>query len=201
MGWIISASILLAAISLLFISVPARLTVSVREDLNWQGVLVSFDARLLRLDRRYDFSDPSLNLLEMAILKAYENRNHSSASSKEQLRPFKTAQRWWGFINPHRTWFVSALALPKIARLEWSSTVGGEDAYRTAMNSGVAWAVKGSLLGWLSSCFAIGELAVKVTPNFSASGYLSTLKCILKIRLVQIIIIKTYLSVKKSGGV
>ncbi len=201
MGWIISAFILLAAISLLFISVPARLTVSVREDLIWQGILVNFDARLLRLDRRYDFSDPSLNLLETAILRVYENKTHSSASEKEHRRPLRAARRWWGFINRHRTRLIPAIAVPRIARLEWSSIVGGEDAYQAAMNSGVAWAVKGSLLGWLSSCCAIGDMSVKVTPNFLSSGYLSTLKCILKIRLVQIIIIKTYLAVKKSGGV
>ena len=203
MIWFIGAFVLLTFITLLFIGIKAELTLTIKDDEDWQGFLVSIDSRYFRINRCYDLSDPSLNLLESSLLALYEKKKNTHTASKESpaaagnLNP---ALRWCCLLHQHGILRRLFRNLNQINRIEWISTVGGRDACQAALNSGSAWAFKGSLLGWLSTYCKIGKVAVNVRPSFSSTGFISTAKCILTIRLAQIIIIKTCLSVLKSGG-
>lgn len=201
--WSIGAFILLVFITLLFIGIKAELTLTIKDDDDWQGFLVSIDSRFFRIDRCYDLSDPSLNLLESSLLFLYEKNKHTCAASQipfASAAHLNQALRWRRFLPKQGLLRRLFRTLNQVNRIEWISTVGGRDACQAALNSGVAWACKGSLLGWLSTYCKIGQVAINVRPSFSSSGFISSAKCILTIRLAQIIIIMTRLSVLKSGG-
>ncbi|MEQ8200038.1 MAG: DUF2953 domain-containing protein [Syntrophomonadaceae bacterium] len=203
MIWSIGAFILLVLIILL-IGFKAELTLTVRDDHLWQGFLVNIDSRFFRVHRCYDLSDPSLNLPESSLLALYEKKKpagtvpqdppQSATGSHNQASRLR---RFWHRQGKRCRIFR---ALNEITRIEWTSTVGGQDACQAALNSGAAWALKGWLLVWLSTYCKIGKVAIDVRPNFSTTGFMSTAKCILKIRLAQIIFMKAYLSALKSGG-
>ena len=203
MIWFIGAFVLLVFIALLFIGIKAELTLTIKDDEDWQGFLVSIDSRFFRINRCYDLSDPSLNLLESSLLSLYEkkkNTHNSSQDSPAAAGNLNQVLRWRRLLHQHGILRRLCRTINQINRIEWISTVGGRDACQAALNSGAAWAFKGSLLGWLSTYCKIGKVAVSVRPSFSSTGFISTAKCILTIRLAQIIIIKTCLSVLKSGG-
>lgn len=204
MIWFIGAFVLLVFITLLFIGIKAELTLTIKDDEDWQGFLVSIGSRFFRINRCYDLSDPGLSLLESSLLAIYEKKRGSHTAPKNPSKPAKgtldQARRVHRFLQRHGSLRSLFRTLNEITGLEWTSSIGGRDACQAAINSGVAWAFKGSLLGWLSTYCKIGRVAVHVRPSFSSTGFISTAKCIFTIRLAQIIIIITCLLVLKSGG-
>ena len=79
-----------------------------------------------------------------------------------------------------------------IERLDWSSGIGLNNAMYTAIGSGGLWAVKGMLVGFLSSKSRLQDINLQVEPDFNGEKVVSHLNCILKMRIVHIILIAFY---------
>lgn len=76
-----------------------------------------------------------------------------------------------------------------LQRLDWKSCCGTGDAMYTGLFTGFIWAVKGIATGLLNKWIKMGELNLKVEPDFINSRFNSELNGIFKIRLVHIIVI------------
>lgn len=82
-----------------------------------------------------------------------------------------------------------------VEKLDWKSYIGVGDAMITALSTGSLWAVKGMLTGFLSSRARLLELSLIVEPDFNNEKLVSHINCILKMRIVHIILIALFFRV------
>lgn len=75
----------------------------------------------------------------------------------------------------------------RIQELKWHTVLATGDAMTTALGTGSLWAIKGSLITYLSSKHKIHHLQINISPDFNGNTSSSELFCIFKIRLVHII--------------
>jgi hypothetical protein len=89
-----------------------------------------------------------------------------------------------------RLLFQDFLRKSYCSRLHWETTVGLTDYAATGIATGMAWAWKGILLGFISRSVAISPSGMKilVSPDFGKPHFESRLDCILETRLGHIII-------------
>lgn len=83
-----------------------------------------------------------------------------------------------------------------VDKLEWNTRAGSEDAMNTALITGLFWSVKGTVIGVVSSLTRLQKLTINVEPDFARPGVSSYLICILRIRMVHIILIVLALKVR-----
>ncbi len=79
-----------------------------------------------------------------------------------------------------------------IDELAWKTTTGHENAAKTALNTGILWMLKGNVLGPLSRKCKLKTVKVNVVPDFGRPAFFTSFTCILKIRIVHIMIIASY---------
>jgi hypothetical protein len=79
-----------------------------------------------------------------------------------------------------------------VKKLEWNSIIGFDNAMYTAIGVGSLWALKGNLLSFLSAVTHLETCFVHIQPDYSNSTISSQICCILKIRMVHIILIGVY---------
>jgi hypothetical protein len=79
-----------------------------------------------------------------------------------------------------------------VEKLEWISIVGSKDALYTALGTGMCWTLKGIVISAIGSQCSLRHILLDVKPDFTNQGFSSNFKCILKIRLVNIIRIETH---------
>jgi hypothetical protein len=81
------------------------------------------------------------------------------------------------------------------------SRVGGKDAMRAAIYTGLLWMIKGWGMNWLTRHSHLKKVQLVVEPDYLSTDFASQIDCILKIRIVHIItnnnLFKQY---GKSGG-
>lgn len=87
-----------------------------------------------------------------------------------------------------------------IKKVTWVSDIGWEEADKTGYYTGVLWAVKSIVLTFINNQYRIYDYDIDVYPHFDKSIFTSNLSCILRIRLVHIMLISVLLlSVKVRG--
>lgn len=87
-----------------------------------------------------------------------------------------------------------------IEKIEWKTRAGSKDAMETAIMIGVFWSFKGAVIGAISSRTRLQKLIINIEPDFNKPGINSYLVCILKMRIVHIIIIASFVLVLKVRG-
>lgn len=205
--WIWIIGFLLIAICL-SLYIKAEIILKVREDESYQGISLQINSRFYKVNRQYDYTDPKLRLLESILISAIEHHKSKSDTVRQTAPPGiqeVIMQAFKGF--PVRSIFElsrgnfyilnTALRYMIVDRLEWISTVGSKDALYTALSTGMCWTLKGILIGVLSSRCSLRHLLVDVRPDFANPVFLSSFTCILKMRLVHIMIIEIYAIVIK----
>ncbi|HZJ84631.1 MAG TPA: DUF2953 domain-containing protein [Syntrophomonadaceae bacterium] len=94
---------------------------------------------------------------------------------------------------------INYLQYANLRELEWKSYIGLDDAARTGFFTGVLWAFKGICLSLLRKDRAF-SFQINIYPNFTNTNLSSQLTCILRIRIVHIILIGiAYLFAKVRG--
>jgi hypothetical protein len=132
-----------------------------------------------------------------------KRRTKAAVSSSEEpgsRKPFSNLGRIPPFMLVFRdlhTLTNRTLRYVTVDKLEWKSLTGREDAMMTALSTGFLWMLKGSIMGPLSSKCRLKTVHIKVVPDYSKSVFFTTFTCILKIRIVHIIIIASYAIVIK----
>jgi hypothetical protein len=185
--------------------VKAEIILKVKEDESYQGMSMQIHSRFYNVNRQYDYTDPKLRLLESILIYAIQDQKADATHQNASPRIKEIMQACKGF--PVRSLFelcrgnsdiINMLLRHTIVeKLEWISTVGSKDALFTALSTGLCWTLKGLLIGLLSSRCSLRQLLLDVRPDFANPAFLSSFRCILKMRLVHIIIIEIYAIVKK----
>ncbi|HEX3010764.1 MAG TPA: DUF2953 domain-containing protein [Syntrophomonadaceae bacterium] len=87
-----------------------------------------------------------------------------------------------------------------IEEIEWKTRAGSENAMDTALMTGFLWSFKGMIISSISSKTKLQRLVLSNEPDFNKPGIHSYLVCILKMRIVHIIIIASYILAIKVRG-
>ncbi len=203
--WIWVMGFLLITIGL-SLYIKAEITLKVREDESFQGVSLQINSRFYKVTRQYDYTDPKLRLLESILISAIEHHQSDSiqktASAGTQeviMQAFKgfPIRSLFELCTGNSRMFIIVLRYTVVEKLEWISTVGSKDALYTALSTGMCWTIKGIVIGALSSRCSLRHLCLDVRPDFVNPAFLSSFTCILKMRLVHIMIIEIYAIVIK----
>lgn len=83
---------------------------------------------------------------------------------------------------------INYLRYANLRKLEWKSYIGLGDAAQTGFFTGVLWAFKGACLSLLRQDKRF-SFQINIYPNFTNANLCSQLTCILRIRIVHIILI------------
>lgn len=93
----------------------------------------------------------------------------------------------------------------KMTRLEWCTTIGTGDAAATGLMTGLLYLIKGGIISvfYNNLAKAASHPKIKVEPNFRKQQFSTSINCIFKIRLGNIIItgIKVAMKIVKRRGV
>ncbi len=197
--WILIIALLFITIGLcLYIRI--EIILRIQENDTYQGISLLVDSRFYKAHKKYDYTDPNLRLFESLLIAAIE---HYQAGKDHPPEP----PDLMGIIKqivigfPIRSLYELSRGTDMVKtliehviveKLEWVSLVGGKDALYTALGTGMCWSVKGMLISFLGSQCNLHRILLDVKPDFANPGFSSNFKCILKIRLVHIIIIETH---------
>lgn len=89
----------------------------------------------------------------------------------------------------------------KIIKVVWRSSIGFDNAAITAVLSGGLWSIKGFILSFILNDKEIKDLRLNVTPLYNKNIFETYIDCIIKLKLVYIIIAGLNgLKVKLKGG-
>lgn len=91
-------------------------------------------------------------------------------------------------LSMFRNTFNYLLSKLRIDSIKWHTEIGLDDACITAIAVGAAYALKSSLLGLLTGKVTTYNVETRVTPNYSKFTFQMNLNCIIRIRIVNIII-------------
>ncbi len=184
LGFYITAGVvlLLLLLSLLYIKVDIRVELFTSPGNTMLTVEASCFSK--KMQKRYPLRDFNtiLNYLTDAWKKRQESKKNTEITQeKKSLDP----SIYYRLVNFGAKYLV-------IERLDWNSGIGLNDAMYTAISSGGLWAIKGMLVGFLSSKSRLQDINLQVEPDFNGEKVVSHLNCILKMRIVHIILITSY---------
>lgn len=202
MGFYIVLVGLSCLIMVLFTYRKYSIEIELQESKQFQGIQMRAHLPLYTFEQIYDYSDPKLHLLEAMLI----DRLDKGFSGKVAFD--------WGMIKRFlisvsriklvSDWEIQSffllkklLAFTVIEKLQWESSVGGDDAMFAALHTGAFWAFKGMVLAFISHNSKVEQIKVSVKTDFQTSSYFSKISCILKIRIVHIITIAIYIIVWK----
>lgn len=87
-----------------------------------------------------------------------------------------------------------------IKRVNWETKIGFEDAFYVATIIGSLWFLKSLIIGFLLSNKEVEDLSYNVIPIFNKNQLEIIFDCIIKIRMVYIIIVWIWLKKINKGG-
>ena len=185
LGFYITAGIILflLLLSLLYIKINIRVEFFTSPGNTMLNLKVSSFSKDLqkKYSLQYDFN-AILDYLTDAWKKRQEDKQNKEAPRKKNSLDTSIYYR---LVNFGAQYLV-------VERLDWCSGIGLNDAMYTAIGSGGLWAVKGMLVGFLSSKSRLQDINLQVEPDFNGEKVVSHLNCILKMRIVHIILIAFY---------
>ncbi len=148
---------------------------------------------------RYTIHVPVINVdLDSASIKLKENTGKSDQSKIEKDKRI-TPESIIDFMKNMQRLLEQVVGLHKIIRhffkkvqvkqFEWHSRIGLGDAAHTGALVGACWAIKGSIIGLLTSTlhFRVRPL-LTITPDFQENSADTTIICILRFRIGQAIL-------------
>ena len=174
--------VLLLLLSLLYIKVNIKVEFFTSPGNTMLTVRASCFSK--ELQKRYPLRD--FNTILSYLTDAWKKRQEDK-KSKETTREKRSLDPsiYYSLVNFGAKYLV-------IERLDWSSGIGLNSAMYTAISSGGLWAIKGMLVGFLSSKSRLQDINLQVEPDFNGEKVVSHLYCILKMRIVHIILITFY---------
>lgn len=145
-----------------------------------------------QLQKRYPLRD--FNTIYTYISEAWKKRKEKKEDPPKSESKGKLSSRTYYSL------VTFAMKRMVVERLDWKSYIGLDDAMFTALSSGGLWAVKGIITGVLSSKTRLQDINLQVEPDFNSDKLVSHIYCILKMRIVHIILIAFYFLVLTVRG-
>ena len=113
-----------------------------------------------------------------------EEKPLAEDDEEEIMKPLKNVQNH--FERTKKLYEVAKKFLKKvdICQLEWKTSIGLNDAAKTGIAGGAAWALKGSVLGIIGAYFTIKtEPLLMITPVYNRTVMETFIRCIFKVRI------------------
>lgn len=117
-----------------------------------------------------------INYLEI-LLKKLDKKNKDK---KDELAA--------GAMDLYKNILKYILSNAKVDCIRCNIIVGLDDAYYTAITTGMLWALSGSLISMLAVHNTIDDLDININPNYKSMSFDIDLYCIIKTKTVNIII-------------
>lgn len=159
--WIIGAAVVL--LGLLIAVLCSRIHIDVEFVKHDQDDRLHIKIRALYGVIRFRYDVPSVLMLGVKkglLFRVDRNGNlhmHESTISKKSIDKDEIKQ-WYDqykelLIGTQslRRWAMSMIAHFHVNKLDWSTNIGMADCAHTATSTGVLWAIKSALVGWLST--------------------------------------------------
>lgn len=179
LGLYISIGLFLLAVlsSLLYIKV--RVNVEFSANPGNSKFVIEVDSIFKRLKNNYPLHDTEF--ISNSIVRVWEKRQDKNEDPSPDEKK-KLPSGYYSLI-------LFAAKRIVVEKLDWQSCIGTNDAMYTALGTGGIWAIKGILTGLLSSKTRLQDINLQVEPDFDNARLNSRIYCILKMRIVHIILI------------
>lgn len=100
-------------------------------------------------------------------------------------------------FQPLKSFYLRTI---EIKEFFWETNLGGRDAMATGLLSGGLWGIKGALLAYIGNKVRLRKASIKVVPRFDREGFQTSFNCILRIKVIHIIITTFLVRRAKSAG-
>lgn len=166
---------------------PKRFTLKVAISYTANGKLV-LQASFAKRKGEYIWDEPDFSVLGLfdKITPEADRLKTGSKTVSESLAKLE-------FLRKYRIIIDLLLRFMMIKKISWHTSLGLDDAYNTAISTGVLWALKGGIISILSSHSSLNGLVLDVVPDYTQIGLESNFKCIFTLRLAHIMRIQLYL--------
>ncbi|GIP52061.1 MULTISPECIES: DUF2953 domain-containing protein [Paenibacillus] len=216
--WIWLGSILVLLLLVLTLILLSKITFHIKLKKENKDETIMIDVTLLFGLLTYHYRIPALGLNKLQDGLWVENnssdnffKTHTSAGEQEidKEKVNLWAEQFRDMIRATRglkKWLNTTLRRVTLVSMEWSTNVALTDAAHTATLTGALWALKTTLIGWLSYHISLRQRPkLFVVPVFGGSPLFSTeLNCTAEIRLGNAVYAGMVLVVrvlKVKGGV
>ncbi|MDN4067445.1 DUF2953 domain-containing protein [Paenibacillus vini] len=216
--WIWLGSILVLLLLVLTLILLSKITFHIKLKKENKDETILIDVTLLFGLLTYHYRIPALGLNKLQDGLWVENnssdnffKTHTSAGEQEidKEKVNRWADQFRDMIRATRglkKWMNTTLRRVTLVSMEWSTNFALKDAAHTATLTGALWAVKTTLIGWLSYRVSLQQRPkLFVVPVFGGSPLFSTeLNCTAEIRLGNAVYAGMVLVVrvlKVKGGV
>lgn len=137
--------------------------------------------------------------LETGGIDSKELRGQSREYKVDSLRDIQHIIEHLPYLKMIIIDFSQFLRHLRLERFVWRIGIGTPDAAATGILSGIVWALMGNVTSFFYQQIAAGWAApeLKVEPNFKKEGFTTSLDCIFKIRVGNIMVTGLKLLKKK----
>ena len=163
--------------------------------------LIKFGIEIPFIDIIMSGSKPSIEIKE----KIEEGSKEKDIAKNKQVITFKKLleyiEKGFEFKDILHTSTRYLIKKIKIIKVIWRTSVGFENAAITGVLTGGVWSIKGFILSIILNGKKINDIKLNVIPQYDQNIFETYIDCIIKIKLVYIIIAGLNgLEVKLKGG-
>lgn len=193
-GILIAPIILLVLLAVSFFYVKARIIIQLENEESTMVLRFEIRPLLKNLRKIFKYGFPIINkILPHTNFSNSEDKNCNKQKKSVSISINQNLE----LLGDYYKILKVSLGYLVIEKLEWETVIGTNDAMYTAVISGYLWAFKGSFVSILSSASNLKKINLDVQSDFKSDTCWSRMHCILKVRVVHIIFIATYLIVLK----
>lgn len=153
-------------------------------------ITISMFFGLIKFRLNIPYVEVILNKGRMKIGVKAEGKKYAVKSQKvfdiEYIK--NTYMKFKEMLHLYKKILDYVLSKIKIDYLKWKTEIGLEDAALTAVSVGVAWSLKYNILSLISQKSSVKKVSIDVIPNYSNIIFEVDLNCIIRIKIVNIII-------------
>lgn len=188
-GWIILALILAVVIAILVSEVEFKLRIRRygRDDdwqanIRWLYGLVRYKVKVPKIrwtkEEGVEFQERALDSSKQ-VLDESKTRVDVHRLKREYRKLMEILRNTFEFSR----WLKETLRHVRMMKLNWQTTIGSGDAVETATLTGLAWGLKGSIVGYISNYIKLRvQPRLHITPHYQESNFTTDFTCIFKIR-------------------
>lgn len=145
--------------------------------------LVRLERKLTAIDTFLTEDGPALRFRHQPAAGDGGGNQSTVLTPGEVMHVFRNWDRWSRFVRAVLRDIRWVLHRMHVEELSWRMRIGTGDAPATGMACGAAWALAGTLVGWLAShtrMAAPGD--VRIDPDFERKSFQSRFRCIVWVR-------------------
>ncbi|HLR34378.1 MAG TPA: DUF2953 domain-containing protein [Tissierellales bacterium] len=124
---------------------------------------------------------------------SFKNKDKNSSKNKEKNNYLDNI-----FLN--KKYIIYFLKKSKVLQFKWTTIVGFNNAATTAISTGTLWSIKYNVVAFFFRDKPIEDFFINVVPEFNKNKFNTEVICIIKTKVVHIIIIGLWILIRNKGG-